>query len=400
MKRPVRSIVAIVGAIAMVGAIAWVLRPHPVLVDTATVTRGVLTATVTAEGKTRVKDLFVVAAPVDGELERIVLKAGDLVAASTVVAQLRPVASRPLDARSRAEADAAVVAARAAVQRAEAVEQEAIAALTHAQSASETSARLANEGAVAPKDAEHAGHEVEVRRQAVQVSRSAVEQTRAELVRAQAAAGTSSNGDSRSTIAIRAPSSGRVLRVLRESAGPVAAGTPLLEIGNIGGLEIAADFLTTDAMAVRPGAAATIRDWGGSQPLAARVRQIDPGAFTKVSALGLEEQRVPIVLDLVSERPATLGNAFHVNVAIEVWRGTDVLTVPSTALFRVGDQWAVFVVRDGRAHLTPVVSGRADETRTVIEKGLNPGDDVVVQPSDTLSDGGRVQSLARPAQRP
>lgn len=396
MKRPGRSIIRIALAAVIIGGIAWVLRPHPILVDTATATRGSLVTTVTAEGKTRVKDLFVVAAPVDGELERIALKAGDIVSPLTVVAQLRPAASRPLDPRSRAEATAAVAAARAAVERAAAAEQEAVAALTHAESASQTSVRLAKEGVVAPKDAEHAGHEVEIRRQAVQVSRSAAEQSRAELARAEAAAATSAVSSSQTVTPIRAPGGGRVLRVLRESAGPVAAGTPLLEIGNTGGLEIVADFLTTDAMAVQPGAAAAIRDWGGNRVLAARVRQVDPGAFTKVSALGLEEQRVPIVLDLVEERPVTFGNAFHVNVDVEVWKGTNVLTIPSTALFRVGQDWAVFVIRNGRAHLAHVSVGRSDSTRTVIEQGLDAGDTIVVQPSDTLTDGVRVQLLDRP----
>lgn len=393
MKRPVRSVVRIAAGLAIVGAIAWALRPHPVLVDTAMVARGALTASVSAEGRTRVKDLFVVAAPVDGELGRIALKGGDSVSPSSVVAQLWPVASRPLDPRSRAEANAAVVAARAVVQRAEAAEREAVAALAHAESSSQTSVRLAKEGAAARNDAEHAGHEVEIRRQAVQVSRSAVEQARAELARAEAAAAPSPNVGARLVTAIRAPTAGRVLRVLRESGGPVTAGTPLLEIGNTSGLEIVADFLTTDAMTVQPGAAAMIRDWGGDRSLRARVRQIDPGAFTKVSALGLEEQRVPIVLDLVGGRPPTFGNAFHVNVDIEVWKGIDVLTVPSTALFRDGQNWAVFVVRDGRAHLTRVVTGRSDNTRTVIEQGLQAGDEVVLQPSDTLTDGGRVQLL-------
>jgi HlyD family secretion protein len=397
MKRPVRSTIRVVAAVAIIAGIAWVLRPHPILVETTTVTRGVLTATVSAEGKTRVKDLFVVAAPVDGELERIALKAGDHLSASTIVAQLWPAASRPLDPRSRAEANAAVVAARAAVERAEAAEKESVAALTHAESASQTSVQLAKEGVVAPKEAEHSGHEVEIRRQAVQVSRSAVQQARAELTRAEAAAATATTGGSRTVTAVRAPTAGRVLRILRESAGPVTAGTPLLEIGNTGGLEIAADFLTTDAMAVQPGAAATIRDWGGDRALVGRVRQIDPGASTKVSALGLEEQRVPIVLDLVSERPPTFGNGFHVNVDIEVWKGTDVLTVPSTALFRDGEHWAVFVVRDGRAHLMRVLTGRSDNTRTVITQGLNDGDTVVLQPSDALVDGGRVQPAAKSA---
>jgi len=187
------------------------------------------------------------------------------------------------------------------------------------------------------------------------------------------------------------------LRVLRQSGGPVAAGMPLVELSNVAALEIVADFLTTDAVSVKPGAKATILDWGGSEALAARVRQVESGGFTKVSALGLEEQRVPIVLDLVTERPAALGNDFHVNVAVVVWSGRDVLTIPSTALFRVGESWAVFVVRDGRAHVQRVTVGKSDDTRTVIERDLQDGDEIVIQPSDALRDGGRVASLPTPA---
>jgi HlyD family secretion protein len=167
----------------------------------------------------------------------------------------------------------------------------------------------------------------------------------------------------------------------------------LLEIGDVGVLEVAADFLTTDAVAIQPGAAATIVDWGGATPLAARVRQIEPGAFTKVSALGLEEQRVPVVLDLIEPPPVVLGNDFHVKVAVVVWRGEDVLTVPATALFRDNDAWALFTVRDGRARLTPVVVGRSDGVRTVVENGLNTGDVVMTQPADSIVDGTRVTSL-------
>ena len=361
-------------------------------------TRGALEATVTAEGKTRVKDLFVVTAPVDGELERIPFKPGDTVSSETVVARIWPVAPRPLDVRSRAEALAAVSAARAAIERAEATEKEAVGALTHAESQLATARSLSSSGASAPKDFEHAGHEVEIRRQALAASRAALNVARADLVRAEAAAAVWTDQAGRSVTPVRAPTSGRILRVLHESAGPVNAGTPLVELGNVGDIEIAADFLTADAMAVKPGARATIRDWGGSQPLTARVRKVDPGAFTKVSALGLEEQRVPIVLDLVSEPASAFGNDFHVNVAIVVWTGQDVLTVPSTALFRMGESWAVFVVRDGRARLRRVTVGKSDDTRSVVEKGLDAGEEVVIQPSDALQDGSRVAPLAKPTQ--
>jgi HlyD family secretion protein len=394
MKRPVRSLIRLSAAIAVVAGIAWTLRPQPVAVETSLASVGTLTATVTAEGKIRVKDLFVVAAPVDGELERIALKAGDVVSPSTVIAQLHPAASRPLDPRSRAEAEAAVVASRAAVQRAEAAEQEAAAALTHAESASDTAALLAKEGAVASKDAEHSGHEVAIRRQALRVSQSAIAQARAELARAEAAASAGSSDRAKLATAVRSPIAGRVLRVLRGSGGPVHAGEALLEIGNVGSLEVVADFLTTDAVTIQPGTTASIVDWGGPAPLAARVRQVEPGAFTKVSALGLEEQRVPVVLDLVEPPPVVFGNDFHVKVAVVVWRGDNVLTVPATALFRNKDAWALFVVSDGRAHVTPVAIGRTDGRNTVIDQGLSAGQMVITQPADAIVDGTRVRSLS------
>jgi HlyD family secretion protein len=381
--------------LAISAGVAWVLRPRPVGVDTALVERGTLQATVTAEGKTRVKDLFTVAAPVDGELERITLKAGDVVRPSSVVAQMWPVAPRPLDVRSRAEAVAAVTSARAAVERAEATQKEAAGALAHAESTFNTTKRLAADRVVASNDLEHAGHELEIRRQALEASRAALEVVRAELQRAEAAAAVSTTPSGRALTQVRSPVAGRVLRVLHESAGPVTAGTPLVEVGDITNIEIAADFLTTDALAVQPGASAMIRDWGNGPPLAARVRRIDPAAFTKVSPLGLEEQRVTVVLDLVEPQPVTFGHDYHVNVAIVVWTGNAVLTVPSTALFRVGDDWAVFAVRNNRAQLTRVVAGRSDGTRTVIERGFAAGDAVVVQPSDALQDHGRVLVLAR-----
>jgi HlyD family secretion protein len=393
MTRPVTWTIRVAATLVIVGGVAWILRPRPIVVDTAVVERGTLEATVTAEGKTRVKDLFTVAAPVDGELDRITLKAGEIVRPSTIVAQLWPVAPRPLDTRSRAEAVATVTSARAAVERAEATQKEAAGAVTHAESTFDTTKRLAADRVIASNDLEHAGHELEIRRQALQASRAALDVARAELVRAEAAAASSSNPAGRTLTQVRSPVAGRVLRVLHESAGPVTSGTPLLEVGDTANIEVAADFLTTDAMAVQPGARATIHDWGDGPPLSARVRRIEPAAFTKVSPLGLEEQRVSVVLDVTAPRPLAFGHEYHVKVAIVVWTGEDVLTIPSAALFRVGDEWAVFVVRNSRAQLTRVVAGRSDGTRTVVERGLAPGDRVVIQPSDALKDGSRVAAL-------
>lgn len=393
-KNTRRGMALLTGIIAIAGAL-WALRPAPLSVETAVVTRGRLIATVVAEGKTRVKNLYVVAAPVDGDLERIAPEPGDPVTPGAIFARIWPISPRPLDVRSRSEAEAAVVAARATVVQAEATEREAAAALTHAESQSTTAQKLSSEGVVAPKDFEHAGHEAQTRREALDVTRAAVQTARAELQRAQAVIATGVGQAARPATLVASPVTGRVLRVLRESAGPVQAGTPLGEIGNTTDLEVAADLLTADAMRVRPGAAASLRDWGGGDAIPARVRRIDPAAFTKVSALGIEEQRVPVVLDLVGPPPPELGHDFRVNAAIVTWEGDKVLTVPSTALFRTGDRWAVFTVLDRRVRMTVVTPGPSDDSRTAIEKGLEAGDVVVIQPSDVLSDGARVSATRR-----
>jgi HlyD family secretion protein len=354
-----------------------------------------LTATVTADGRSRVKDLYVLAAPVDGSLERIVAEAGDSVPGGSVVARLVPLTPRPLDARTRAEAIAAVSSARASVARAEATQKEAEGALAHAESELATARKLAGEGAAARNSVVHGEHDVEVRLQAVAAARSAVQASRFDLTRAEALVAPTANRFAGPPTLVRSPVAGRLLRVLREDAGPLIAGTPLVEIGNIATLEFVADLLTTDAMTVRAGAAAMIRDWGGKPELAARVRRVEPGAFTKVSALGLEEQRVRVVLDPTAAPPVGFGNDFHVSVSIVTWNGPDVLAVPSSALFRSGADWAVFVMRDGRARLARVTPGPSDGERTVIESGLSEGESVIVQPSDLLRDGTRVKALRK-----
>jgi HlyD family secretion protein len=388
-------IVAVAAGAAIVAAAVWALRPAPIAVETAVASRGALTATVIAEGRTRVKNLYVVAAPVDGDLERIAAQPGDAIAPGAVVARLWPLTARPLDARTRAEAESAVAAARSAVSQAEALAREAASALTHAESQSATTRTLAKQGVTAPNEAEHAEHQTQIQRGAVDAADAALVRARADLRRAEATAANDLVRGGRTTTPVAAPVYGRILRVLHESAGPVVAGTPLLEIGNVDELEVTADLLTADAVQVKPGAPAEIGNWGGPEPVRATVRRVDPAAFTKVSALGLEEQRVRTVLDVVEPQPVGPGHDFRVTVAIAVWTGNNVLRAPSTALFRRGNEWAVFVVRDGRAHITPVVTGRADGTHTVIERGLAAGDVVAVQPSDLLVDGARVSEVRR-----
>ncbi|MEZ5318358.1 MAG: HlyD family efflux transporter periplasmic adaptor subunit [Vicinamibacterales bacterium] len=372
--------------------VTWALWPAPILVETVALSRGPLTATVTAEGKTRVQHLYEVSAPVDGTLERVTVQPDEMVTESTVIARIAPATSRPLDPRARAEAEAAVGAARAAVSRADAAEQEATTAAEHAESQLDTARRLVAAGAAPPLDVVHAEHDAEIRRRGVDAARAAARQARADLSRAIAVVATAGGTGGGVAVAVRPPAPGRVLRVIRESGGPVAAGTPLIEVGDVTRLEIVADLLSSDAAQVSPGAAATISGWGGA-PLTARVRRVELAGFTKVSALGLEEQRTHVVLDLADAPPASLGHDYRVDVAIAIWQGEDVLRAPSTALFRDGNQWAIYVVRDDRAHAVPVQVGRSDRTWTVIEQGVTEGDIVVVQPSDDVRVGTRVRAV-------
>jgi HlyD family secretion protein len=379
--------------VAVVALLVWMLRPSPLLVEVATVNRGTVRVTVSGEGRTRVKALYVVTAPVDGELERIMLEPGAQVARDAVVARIRPISSRPLDARSRAEATAAAVATRQALARAEAAEKEAEVALEHVASKLKSTQALAQSGSVPQAELLHGGHEVEIARRSLEATQAQVRQVRAELARANAVIAPISAGGSAVVVDVKSPEQGRLLRVLRESAGPVAVGAPLLELGDVLALEIVAELLSSDAATVRTGATATISGWGSGTLLAARVRRVEPAGFTKVSALGLEEQRVRVVLDLSSPAPEGLGHDYRVDAAIGVWEGKDVLRVPSTVLFRVGNDWAAFVIRDHRARRTQVVTGPSDATWTVVKSGLSAGDRVISQPSDAIVEGTRVGVL-------
>ena len=375
---------------AMAGATIWTLRPQPIHVTTGTATRETLAPTVRGEGRVRVHDLFIVAAPVDGQLPRVVVQPGDTIEANDTVASIRPAASRPLDARTRAEASATAASAKAATARAEAVEAEARVGLEHAESQLETVRRLAESGSTPQDELTHRGHEAQMRRRELEAATAAATQARAELSRSQAVLGAAS--DTGQPTAVRSPARGTILRVLKESAGPIAAGTPLLAIGDTARLEVEADLLSTDAAGVRLNAPATITKWGGTQILHARVRRVDPAAFTKVSALGLEEQRVRVVLELADPPPLGLGHDYRVDVSIVTWEGRDVLRIPSTALFRDGDRWAIFRVEGSRARRVIIDVGPTDGTWTVVTSGLREGDEVVTQPSDAIDEGTRVSA--------
>lgn len=370
---------------ATLAVLGWLaLRPSVLDVETAVVDRGPLVVTLDEEGRTRVRDRYVVVAPVAGRVARIGLQAGDSVTARQVVARMTPA---PLDPRGREQAQAQINAAEDAARAAEAAVVQARAAREQARRNRERAATLAEQRLISPAEREQAflAETTAVYALAAAESRASaaahdVEQARAALLATGPGA----------TIALRSPVCGSVLAVPERSERVVAAGTPLVEVGDCGNLEIVVDILTTDAAVVRPGARVLVEPWTEGAPLEARVRRVEPAAFTKLSALGVEEQRVNVIADFLTS-PAGVGDGFRVDVRIVAWEGADVLRAPSSALFRAGDQWAVFVVTEGRARLRPVQVGHHNPSETEVTSGLNVGDVVVRHPSDRVADGVRVR---------
>lgn len=353
--------------------------PKPAPVEIARVSSGPLVATVSEEGKTRIRQRYVVSAPVAGELRRIPWKAGAAVEANrTVLAVIDPVRPALLDARSREAARARIAAARAAVERARAQ-------LKLAESERRRVEGLHREATASDQDLERAKTQETAAARDAAMAEATLRQVEAELREWAGAA------DGR-PIELRSPVAGQVLRVFEESARTVLGGTPLLEVGDPADLEVIVEVLSKDGAAVRPGSPVILEQWGGEAPLKGVVRQVEPAAFTKVSALGVEEQRVRVVADLVTppaERPQ-LGDAFRVEARIVVWEKEKVLRVPTGAIFRKGDGWGAWVVAGGRARLREVQVGRSSDTEAEVLGGLADGDEVILYPGDRISEGTRV----------
>jgi HlyD family secretion protein len=373
-------------ALAAAGAVA-LLRPARLRVETAPVVRGSLRVTVDEEGETRVRDRYVVAAPVAGRVARIELQEGDPVAAGAVVGRLF---ASPLDARAREQAAARVAEAEDAQRAADASVAQVQAAAEQARRSCQRAQELAARNLIAPEERERAeleettrGRELESAQFRAQAAAHDVEVARAALL---VGAGTA--------MPLRAPVTGRVLRIPERSERVVLAGTPLLELGDPTKLEIVADLLSSDAVRVKPGDVILIEGWGGGETLRGRLRRVEPSGFTKVSALGVEEQRVNVIGDFV-DPPGPMGDRYRVEVRIVVWEGRDVLQVPTSALFRHGDGWSVFVIERGRARQRDVRVDHRGTFETEIVRGLSDGDVVVRNPSDRITDGLRVVPQAR-----
>lgn len=389
-SRKLRNAVLAALALALVAAVFLALRPARVAVETARAARGPLRVTVDATGKTRVRDRFVVLAPVPGHLERVLFRPGDAVRAGDVLARIAPATPPPLDARTRAEAAGRLEAARAAEREAGAARERARAAAEQAERDLERARELARGGSVSASDVEAAEIARRIRLQEAEMAGSAVLRARGEVEAARAVlAGATARPGER--IALRAPAAGRVLRVHRESEGPVAAGTAVLEVGDPSGLEVEAELLTTQAVRVRPGATAEIVRWGGDGALRGTVRRVEPAAFTKVSALGVEEQKVMAIVATEGPGWERLGDGWSVEARIVVAERADALLVPSSALFRRRDGWAAFVVEGGVARLREIAIGETSGGEAEVLSGLSAGEPVVLHPSDKLGDGVRVE---------
>ncbi len=386
-RRP-RRWLPYVGALLLIGLITAGLWPRPVPVETAFVSLGTLRATVNEEGKTRIKQRYVVSAPIPGQLRRIPYKVGaEMVAGQTVVAVIDPLSPAMLDARAHALSEAKRETAVANLEKARTGHKFAVSELQRFE-------KLAAEKTVSVQELEAAQMRETSTAKEEAAAASAVRQAEAEMAEFTWSGdnGTNSLGDPRE---VKAPASGRVLRVFEENARVVTPGTPLIEIGDPADLEVVVEVLSRDGATIPPGTKVELEQWGGGAPLQGVVRLVEPAGFTKISALGVEEQRVNVVADLTTPtaQRASLGDNFRVEARIIVWEADKALKVPAGALFRRGDQWAVFAIADGRAKLRTVKVGRASGSETQILEGLKEGDQIILYPGSRVHDGERVKPV-------
>ena len=395
MRITIGRVVAVLGLMAAVAGIAWSVMPRPIPVETAAVTKGRFVASVDEDGKTRVRERYVVAAPLAGRLSRIRLKVGDRIGVDDVVATIAPSPVPLLDPRSRREAEERLGSAEATLDRTQAATERAKAQADQAKTELDRTRTLVERGASTTQALERAELAMRVADRDLRVAdflhhaaEHEINQARALLARYQDGANSASDAWN-----VTAPVPGLILRITQESETIVQPGTPLMEIGDPRDLEIVVDVLSTDAVEIRPGAEVVIEHWGGQGVLAGRVRRVEPAAFTKVSTLGVEEQRVNVLIDISAppEQWVGLGDAFQVDTRITVFTQEDATIVPTGALFRRGETWNVFVVADGRAQDREIKLLRRSGRFAAVAAGLVPGERVIVYPSDRIASGVRVE---------
>lgn len=426
--------------LAVVGVVGYGLKPKPVEVELGEVTKGPLTVNVVEEGKTRIRNRFIISAPVAGQMRRVPFKAGDTIEANkTVITTIAPVTTPLLDPRAKAQAEARVQGADAGRDRAKQSLEMARTADKFAQANWERNKGLAKTGSISVTDRDNAERDADMRAREVRAAEFALkvaeyewQQAKAALLQIESPAGT--DGAPGAEVELRAPVSGRVLKVQQESAMVVTPGTAIMEIGDPSDIEIEAEILSRDAVAIKPGADVLIEQWGGDAPLKGRVRLVEPAAFTKVSALGVEEQRVYVLSDLVDppKEAAALGDRYRVEVRVAVWQQPDVTLIPAGALFREGNAWKTFVYdvghngagsggnaasasgseggngtmdrlkaavgdkmkngASGKAKKIGVEAGRTDGRMTQVISGIEVGTRVLLHPPDNVTDGVAVKA--------
>ena len=397
MKAEVRRRILVVTVGVLVAlALAYGFMPKPISVDAVAARRGPLRVTVEEEGRTRVKDRFVVSAPVPGYLRRVDLEVGDVVRKGRQIAELEPLRSTVLDPRSRAEAEASASSARAAL---DAAKEKARAATADAEYDRERNLRmkkLAGGGFISKDDLEQSDSEAKKAEATRLSAEAAVTAAQADLEKAQSvlrysAAEHASGGEK--TVIVRAPVSGRVLKLHRESEGVVNSGDPLVDIGNPRLLEVKAEVLSADAVKIRKGTPVVFERWGGDKPLSGRVRVVEPAGFTKISSLGVEEQRVLVIVDFTSpvEVWEGLGDAYRLDTSFIIWEGKDVLQAPASALFRKDEDWSLFAIENKRARLRTVEVGHRNGLAAEVLSGLKEGEMIVAHPDDQIRDGAKVK---------
>ncbi|MBZ5616512.1 MAG: efflux RND transporter periplasmic adaptor subunit [Acidobacteriia bacterium] len=387
MKKSSRFVEVLVGAI-VIALVAWAFVPKPIKVEKGHVERGSLRVTVDEEAETRVHDRFEIAAPVTGRLQRIELHAADPVEEGQLLAQIEPL---PLDPRERAELLARVESTQATRREAEANVERIRTEYEQARRTRERASKLAASGVISHEELEFADTAATNSSNALDAAkfRARAAAYEVQVAKAGLLALAVEHGDKPRIITLRSPIRGHVLRLLQQSERVVSAGTPILQVGHPSQLEIVSDVLSTEAVKVKPGDPVLIENWGGDMVLRAKVRTVESSGFTKISALGVEEQRVNVVMDFV-DSPTRLGDGYRVDVRIIVWEGNDVLKVPASAVFRRGQGWSVFVVENGRARARTVEIGHRNALEAELVKGVGGGEEVILHPGNQVSEGTRL----------
>ncbi len=398
MKFSLKTLIWTTILLALILAGAFALIPKPIVVESALVVEGPLRVSVNVDGKSRIREKYIVSAPVSGRLSRIELRAGDMIETHSLLAVILPSDPAMLDVRTQAQSAARVQASEATLQRSKSNSETARINFELAKQKFDRFEKMRPAQSVSQDEYDTAKADYMAAAQAIKTARFDTEIAQFELKMAQVAADQLADPESQAKLEpfeVFSPVRGKVLRIFQESSIVVTVGAPLLELGDPQNLEIEIDVLSTDAVRIKPGAELTIDHWGGEFPLQGIVRVIEPAAFTKISSLGVEEQRVNIIADFdeLPERIATLGDGYRVEARITIDELQTALLVPNSALFRYQRQWHVMQVINKTAVLTPVTIGLQSDAQTQILSGLSLGNTIIIYPSDEIRDGSKLRQL-------